>query len=109
MVFKLVESSGCGVYYRGESTWETTSGMWSKWSKEWKLDIMSQIVVFEKRLTSVSLPGHDCLYYTPDLASRGFNTESFIRVFQSNKNLEGEVDNSIIRMYTLGPLAQSKL
>jgi hypothetical protein len=83
--------------------------LWSKWCKEWRLDMMSQLVDFEVRLTSVSFPKHGCLYYMADLESRGFKTESLTGAIQSNNFLGKEVDTSILPMLAIGPLTQAKL
>lgn len=52
--------------------------LWYQWPKETQIQLVSQIVDLEKKLTSISFPKHGCLYFKADLESRDLATECLL-------------------------------
>lgn len=80
--------------------------LWNQWSMESRLDIVSQIIDFERRLTSVSFPKHGCIYYKADLERRGIATESLTN---ATDNLPLACDRSVLDSFAMGPLTEGRL
>lgn len=55
---------------------ETLGSLWNQWSMDSKLDVVSQIVDYQRIVASVSFSKHGCIYYKTDLDRRGIVTDS---------------------------------
>lgn len=76
-------------------------GLWHRWPRKWKLDIITQVVEMEKTLASTSFSQHGCIYFKDDLHGEA----------AANKSLVTDpcLPPSLIDKLTLGPLTTTEL
>jgi hypothetical protein len=94
------DSNATGAEYILEEKAEgqPLGSVWSQLSNDYKLSIVKQIVGIEKKLASVALPRHGCIYYQADLESRP-QKPAFTSIPKQSNVLDG---------FAIGPLTHPK-
>ncbi|KAI9839782.1 MAG: Phosphotransferase enzyme [Sclerophora amabilis] len=95
----IIEEKACG---------QPLGTLWDQWSIESRLDMVSQIVDLERKLTSISFPKHGCIYYKTDLDGKGLDTEDLTTELVTTDSLTTKLDPSIIKRFTLGPSTDAR-
>ncbi len=80
--------------------------LWYQWQTQSRLDLVTQLVDFETKLTSVTFRRHGCIYYKNDLEKKGLpvydlEAESLLA--------DGLARRPVLEGFALGPLTEARL
>ncbi|KAL4950825.1 kinase-like domain-containing protein [Aspergillus filifer] len=94
------KSNAVGAEYilEEKATGQPLGSLWSQMSFSARLDIVEQVLGIERKLTSVNLPQHGCIYYQSDLESR-LEKPTFAPIHNKPNNLPN---------FAIGPLTHPK-
>ncbi|KAF2124066.1 hypothetical protein P153DRAFT_412352 [Dothidotthia symphoricarpi CBS 119687] len=80
--------------------------LWYMWQKETQLGLVTRLVDFETKLTSVSFGGHGCIYYKKDLEKKAIQVYDLDARSYSSGDL---VKGSPAEEFVVGPLTEARL
>lgn len=80
--------------------------LWYQWQTESRLDLVTQLVDFETKLTSVSFRKHGCIYYKKDLKKKGISAYDLEAKSLSSGDFTKEL---LTEGFALGPLVEARL
>jgi hypothetical protein len=83
--------------------------LWHQWEPEEQLNLIAQVVDFQKKLTSVSFRGHGCLYHRKDLEGRALRIFDLQAQFLSPNGPAEPLDAPPMSNFVLGPLSEARL
>lgn len=74
--------------------------VWNQWPRQLRLQLITQVVDLENRLTTVTFDKHGCIYFKKDLRSLGRGAEDI----QTQT-----VGSDVLDRFSIGPLTTNEL
>lgn len=74
--------------------------VWKQWPRNLKLQLITQVVDLEKRLTSITFDKHGCIYFKRDLRSL---------IGEAEDIHSHHVDDDALEQFSIGPLTTNEL
>ena len=74
--------------------------VWKQWPRNLKLQLITQVVDLEKRLTSITFDKHGCIYFKRDLRSL---------IDEAEDIHSHHVDGDALEQFSIGPLTTNEL
>lgn len=82
---------------------------WHQWEAESQLSLVTQLVDFETKMTSISFRRHGCIYYKKDLEKKGLPTYDLEAELVSSAGSMKSLDPALLEKFALGPLTEARL
>ena len=84
-------------------------GLWYQWQTESRFGLVTQLVDFETKLTSVSFLRHGCIYYKKDLEKKGLPAYDLEAISLSSGGPVKGLNPALSEEFALGPLTEARL
>jgi len=83
--------------------------LWRQWPTESQHDLVTQLVDFEAKLTSISFQRHGCIFYRRDLEKKGLPAYRLEARYRPSIPTNDRIDPGLLEKFAFGPLTEARL